>query len=183
MNRRGISPVVGVVLMIAITVLLAGSVATILLGVGDVPDEPAPIIGESSGELEQQSGSSGGEVHITHVAGDDIAVENIEIAVDASDACGEHERLINLPENDSNNAGRFDDTNVESGPIDDSIISGDYDDLGVLDSRTTNQFTEGSSLQFRLASSECELDAGDEVIVRVVHVPSDSAIITRQLTV
>lgn len=183
-RSRGVSPVLSTILMAAIVVVLAGAASLYVFDIGEELRNPAPNVAESSGELIQQSGFNGGKIRITHEAGDTVATGETEIVVDASDACGKRERLINLPEDDSNNAGRFADTNVQSGSISGSIISGgSATELGVLDSRTTNQFTAGSFLQFRLTAGDCSLDSEDVVAVRVVHTPSNSVIITEQLTV
>ena len=40
-DERGVSPVIGVILMVAITVILAAVIAAFVLGIGDT-DEPAP---------------------------------------------------------------------------------------------------------------------------------------------
>jgi len=183
-NSRAVSSVIATLLLIAVVVVLSATIATALLGAGSELRDPAPNVAQSSGEFVEQEGFTGGMVRITHLAGDTVAVADLEIAIDATDACSERERLVNLPEDDSNNAGRFADTNVESGDIGDSIVSGGYTELGVLDSRTTNEFTAGSWLQFRLAGSSgyCPLDPGDRVVVRVVHVPSNSVLITEDLT-
>lgn len=182
-QSRAVTPVIGIILLVAITVILAATITVFVLGTGGDVQEPSPTIGQSSGELVEQSGSSGGTIKITHVAGSSVAVENMEVTVDATDACGAQERLINLPEDDSNNAGRFADSNVESGSISNSIISGQYMDLGVFDSQTSNQFVAGSYFQFRLTSGNCPLDDGDKITVRGVHLPSNSVVITETLTV
>lgn len=183
-RSRGISPVIGTVLLVAIVVVLAAAVSALVLGLGDGLRDPGPDVGQSSGELEAQSGTDGGVITITHEGGEPVSVEDLEIAVDATDACGDRDRLVDLPENDSNNAGRFADSNVESGSISDSIVdAGTSTDLKVLDSRTGNRFEAGTSLQFRLESGECPLSDGDTVVVRVVHTPSNSVIIEKELVV
>ena len=59
-GERAVSPVVGIVLMVAITVALAGAVGTMLLGFA--PPEPAPTVNYSFS-------GSGDEVTITHTHG------------------------------------------------------------------------------------------------------------------
>ncbi|WP_331236045.1 type IV pilin N-terminal domain-containing protein [Natronorarus salvus] len=59
-GERAVSPVVGVVLMVAITVVLAGAAGAMLLGFG--PLEPAPTVSYSFS-------SSGDELTITHTHG------------------------------------------------------------------------------------------------------------------
>ena len=183
-RSRGASSVVSTLLLVAIVVVLSATLSAVALGVADDLRNPGPYVSQSSGELVVQEGRGGGIVRITHVAGDPVPVEELEIAVDATDACGERERLIDLPEDPSNDAGRFADSNVASGSIDGSIVSGQTGlDLGVLDSRTSNSFEAGSSLAFRLTSGECPLTDGDRIVVRVVHVPSGSVTIRKALTV
>ncbi|VTT88060.1 Vng1974h [Halorubrum sp. DM2] len=183
-RSRGVTSVVSTVLLVAIVVVLSATLSVFALGVTDELQDPGPYVSQSSGQLVVQEGSDGGIVRITHVAGDPVPVEETEIAIDATDTCGERERLINLPEDPSNNAGRFADSNVASGPINESIVSGQTGlDLGVLDSRTSNTLGAGSHLGFRLTGGECQLTAGDRIVVRVVHVPSGSVTISQEFAV
>ncbi|ELZ39844.1 type IV pilin [Halorubrum tebenquichense] len=180
---RGVTSVVSTVLLVAIVVILSATLSVFALGVSDDLQNPGPYVSQSSGQLAVQDSYDGGIVRITHVSGDPIPVEEMEIAIDASDACGERERLIRLPEG-GGSSGSFADSNVASGSIDDSIVSGgNRVDLGVLDSRTTNRFTAGSFLQFRLTAESCSLTDGDRVVVSVVHVPSGSVAIRQVLVV
>ena len=180
-DDRAVSPVIATILMVAVLVVLSATASTVFLGVGSELRDPAPTIAQSSGTLVAQEGTDGGIVTITHVAGDTVPVSELAVA---SDACGERERLVNLPEDPSNNAGRFADTNVASGDISESIVSGGFEaDLRALDSRTDNDFSAGSALQFRLTGGACPLDPGDRVIVRVVHAPSNSVLVTKTLVV
>lgn len=180
---RAVSSVIATSLMIAMVVVLSTTISGALLDASSELRDPAPNVAQSNGEFVEQEGFSGGIVEITHLAGDTVPVADLEIVIDATGACGERERLVNLPEDDSNNAGRFADANVESGDIDDSIVSGGFGaDLGVLDSRTSDEFTAGSSLRFRLAGTDCPVNPGDRVVVRVVHTPSNAVIIKKDLT-
>ena len=182
-DSRAAAPVVATILLIAVVAVLSATISATLLGAGSELREPAPNVAQSSGAFVEQDGFDGGVVEITHLAGDTVAVADLEIAIDATDACGERERLVNLPEDDGNAAGRFADANVESGDIGESIVSGGFGaDLGVLDSRTSNEFTAGSSVRFRLAGTDCPVDPGDRVVVRVVHVPSNAVLVTKRLT-
>jgi flagellin-like protein len=182
-RSRGVTSVVSTVLLVLIVVVLAATLSVFGLGVADDLRNPGPYVAQSSGQLAVQDGFDGGIVRITHVSGDPIPVEEMEIAVDASDACGERERLIRLPEG-GNSSGSFADSNVASGSIDDSIVSGgNRVDLGVLDSRTANRFAAGSFLQFRLTAESCSLTEGDRLTVTVVHVPSGSVAIRQVLAV
>ena len=67
---RAVSPVVGVVLMVAVTVLLAGVVLAFAAGIQ--PAEPAP---QASFALDAESGTA----TVTHVGGQTIQAENIRV--------------------------------------------------------------------------------------------------------
>lgn len=170
LSERGVSPVIGVVLMVAVVVVVAAAVS--LVGVGFVDDlrHPAPTVGQSSGELVVQDGNDGGVVRLTHVAGDSLTVSDLEIAVDAEDACGESGRLVNLP--------AADDVEYEGDDIFDERpykVTGPLGEAGAT-------WRPGETSSFRLASSECDLDSGDTVTVRVVHTPTKSVIVEKTLT-
>ena len=53
--------------MVAIVVTLAATISTFALGYADELRSPAPVVGESSGELVPQEGDSGGIVRVTHL--------------------------------------------------------------------------------------------------------------------
>jgi archaeal type IV pilus assembly protein PilA len=84
-GERAVSPVVGVVLMIAITVTLAGAVGALLLGFA--PPEPAPTVSYSFS-------SSGGEVTITHTHGGAIEAGTLTVdGVTDEDALADGSRV------------------------------------------------------------------------------------------
>jgi flagellin-like protein len=59
-SRRGVSSAVSVVLLVAVTVILAATVSVFALGVADDIDEAPPLVSESSGELVVQDGTTAG---------------------------------------------------------------------------------------------------------------------------
>jgi flagellin-like protein len=72
-----VSPVIGVVLMVAVTVILAAVIATFVLGVGDSVNDTAP---QASFNFNyEQNGGGSDELAITHNAGDAIAGENLNV--------------------------------------------------------------------------------------------------------
>ena len=74
-----VSPVIGVILMVAITVILAAVIASFVLGLG--PGEAQP---SASFSFEEPSGGSG-DVTVTHDSGDAIPVSNLYIRGDNLD--------------------------------------------------------------------------------------------------
>lgn len=91
-----VSSVIGVILMVAITVVLAAVVTTIVLGIGEDVEEPAPTasflfeledapgenVTDSWGENHTAVGANGNDLQllkITHAGGDDIDPEKLHI--------------------------------------------------------------------------------------------------------
>jgi flagellin-like protein len=182
---RAVSPVISVILMVAVTVILAAVIATFVLGIGEEVSDAGPTIGETSGVLETQDGYDGGNITIRHVAGDSVAVAEIEIVVDATDACGKTGRIQNLPSTAINfGFDGFADENLEKGS--NSIISkGTFSstwDIGVLHETNYNTFEAGERFEFRIKSS-CGLSPGDEVVVDLVHEPTGTLMVTQEFEV
>lgn len=77
-----VSPVVGVVLLVAIAVTLTTTVGVFVLGFG--PGERAP-----NGELQftQNSGNSGPEVNVTVVWADGLDADGVTVQVEGESAC------------------------------------------------------------------------------------------------
>ena len=76
-DERAVSPVIGVILMVAITVILAAVIGTFVLGLGDSLGDSQPTAQLSI------SGDDGTEKVITieHTGGDTINAENIDIVI------------------------------------------------------------------------------------------------------
>ena len=72
---RGVSPVIGVILMVAITVILAAVIGAFVLGLGDQASESAP---QASFDYNFNSNDS---VNVTHGGGDDIDRSNIDLTI------------------------------------------------------------------------------------------------------
>ena len=84
-----VSPVIGVILMVAITVILAAVIATFVLGLGESVSSTAP---QANFQEDYQANGSGANINlndtspadgvltITHTGGDGIAAENLYMA-------------------------------------------------------------------------------------------------------
>ena len=89
-SERAVSPVIGVILMVAITVILAAVIGVFVLGLGDeLGDGAAPQATVSFGESDE------GNVTLTHQGGDTLALED------------EFSLLVNGSVNDGYNAGAW----------------------------------------------------------------------------
>ncbi|GAA3861813.1 hypothetical protein GCM10022627_08490 [Haloarcula argentinensis] len=70
-----VSPVIGVILMVAITVILAAVIATFVLGLGDQVSNTAPQASFST-DYDSTAGATG-QVAVTHDGGDSIKASNL----------------------------------------------------------------------------------------------------------
>jgi flagellin-like protein len=73
-----VSPVIGVILMVAITVILAAVIATFVLGLGDQVSNTAPQASFGF-DWDGQSGGSPADLTIAHDGGDSIPANNVYI--------------------------------------------------------------------------------------------------------
>ena len=79
-DNRGASPVIGVILMVAITVILAAVIGTFVLGSGDRVPGDTP---QASFSFDYDGQTN---VTITHNSGEDLDPETIEVLVDGAEA-------------------------------------------------------------------------------------------------
>lgn len=164
-GSSGQSRALPAVMMAAITIALGSGVSAYMLGLTSGLDEEAPTIGQTSGALEAVDG--GYQVRILHVAGDVVTVSGLEVIVDATDACGKRARLVGLP------TDRIGPDDVEGA----SIFSPAGLEAGALGTGGDGEWSAGERLQFGIDGDRCEIEPGESVTVRVVHVPSDAVLV------
>jgi len=85
-DDNAVSPVIGVILMVAITVILAAVIGTFVLGLGDQVQDTAPT---ASITFDQQ-GEPGddAEIKISHDGGDSLSDDEISIVMEDADNSG-----------------------------------------------------------------------------------------------
>jgi len=85
-TSRGVSPVIGVILMVAITVILAAVIATFVLGLGEQVSDTSPTASWSSSDAGDTVNASENEtiVEFRHTGGSSIDADNLRISVDSS---------------------------------------------------------------------------------------------------
>jgi len=86
-DDRAVSPVIGVILMVAITVILAAVIGTFVLGLGDQVQSTTPqaSFGFDSGE-QTVNGSSVPTMTVIHQSGDSISETDISVSVNGNEA-------------------------------------------------------------------------------------------------
>jgi len=105
-DDRAVSPVIGVILMVAITVILAAVIGTFVLGLGDQVQSTTP---QASFGFETVNDKK--HVEITHETGDSIAKSTLTVSATAE------------IDGASANSAPWDD--LDSGSSDDSVSAGD----------------------------------------------------------
>jgi len=97
-DERAVSPVIGVILMVAITVILAAVIGTFVLGLGDQVQQTQPraSFGFSTTDvaIEDNETAAGNEVpvtgvEITHETGDSLQASNLDVLVNGQQAYSE----------------------------------------------------------------------------------------------
>ncbi len=190
-TTRAVSPVIGVVLLVAVTVVLAGTVVAFFVGADSGLRQPAPQVAQANADLDTQDGFGGGIITVTHQGGDPVTVADVRIVVDTSDVadCSVDQAVIeNLPSTaDFGTLGYGDENlkNGDNGPISKGTGSSQWS-AGALHADTGETFAAGDSFQFRLTGGDepedCPLESGETVRITVVHEPSKQSIITVSVT-
>ncbi|MFC7175840.1 type IV pilin N-terminal domain-containing protein [Halosegnis marinus] len=84
-DEDAVSPVIGVILMVAITVILAAVIGTFVLGLGDQVQSSAPNANFQfqypSADYESSSLEAGDVIEITHNGGQDVSASNLDVQV------------------------------------------------------------------------------------------------------
>jgi flagellin-like protein len=80
-SERAVSPVIGVILMVAITVILAAVIGTFVLGLGDQIGEAQPTAQLS---LESQDLGDDPSVTIVHNGGDELNGDDLSVTINGS---------------------------------------------------------------------------------------------------
>ena len=83
-DEDAVSPVIGVILMVAITVILAAVIGTFVLGLGDRVGQAQPTATFTFG-YEETSGNAD-TIEVTHDGGDAVNYEQVKVTVDSTTA-------------------------------------------------------------------------------------------------
>ena len=188
-THRAVSPIISVILMVAITIILAATISTLVLGFTDDLNEPAPNVAETTGEFTVAEGVAGDEqtVQITHVAGDSVDVEEIEIVVRASGSSLNTEaRLFNLP-SDGIFTRSIDSSNIQGNK---NLIDKGPEKARLIVVEDSNEWSAGETIEFRVAVGEADFREppvgsnpnADKLEVTIVHTPSNAIIFEKTFT-
>jgi len=137
-DEGAVSPVIGVILMVSVTVVLAAVIGAFVLGIGDKLGEPAP-----NAQIDFDYNSDDGVLDVNHDGGDSITADNtgtLSLSIDAT------QDINQVDWNTADPSGYLAGSSFDEAVVDGSIASGD------------NIVTIGSD-----ASGEANLVSGDTV--------------------
>ena len=172
---RATTPVVGVVILVALAVLLGASVSTGAFGVASRLSQPAPTVAHSTATFETgpSTGCGDNQVRVVHDGGDPVPVADLALVVrvPASDA---RARLVEFPL-----AGtQLQDENVvddDRNLVYDNCVGGVLADGG-------QEWVAGTALAIELNAGGETIAPGERIAVTVVHTPSKSTIVETRVT-
>jgi FlaG/FlaF family flagellin (archaellin) len=161
-----VSPVVGVVVLVGVTVTLA-AVAGTTVAFGYASVEPAPQATFTATANATDGWPEGQHLRVVHRGGDAVAVAEVAVVVTIP-RVDAHARLSGFP------TRRLTDDNVRGRDVFDNGYAG-VD--GALDAaHTDGAWTAGESTSIRVAQGDLDLRPGDRVRIRVVHRPSNAVL-------
>ncbi len=167
-DNSGVSPVIGVILMVAITVILAAVIGTFVLGLGDSLEQTpqAQLNVEDAGPPSPlESGDTPADLmSVNHRGGDTILDDDIEIRISGP---GDSFETIW----DGSTASSYTYNDGASGTATAELASDPPGDLSV---------GGGFTVEFTSASSA---DIDGEWGIQIIHSPSDSILIDQSITV
>jgi len=168
-DDSAVSPVIGVILMVAITVILAAVIGTFVLGLGDSLEQ-AP---QATLNAEDASASYVNNTTTTYPAGNDSAAA-FEISQDGGDEILFDDVRI-VVDGDGTNA------QFEQGSWNDSRV-GVF--VNSANPESGDGFVVGDSLIIGNSQSgtETALESDTEYRIRLIHVPSDSILLDEEVT-
>jgi flagellin-like protein len=189
LSRRGVAPIISVILMVGIVVVLAGVISVFVLDFTESVDDPAPNVADTTGEF--VPGADEQIVRITHLGGEDVAISEVEIIVRASgpgDDLPLEARLVDLPSDGFQTS--IDSNDIQGDNfIDDSRGLFGTDPDQIIIAEDSNTWSAGQTIEFGINVGgggdvgadfrdppDLENDDGeaDTLEVIIVHTPSNS---------
>ena len=163
-SDRGVSPVIGVILMVAITVILAAVIGTFVLGLGDSLNQaPQSTLdaSDASDEANVTAGSTKNLLEISHNGGDALGD-------------GDYRVTVTPPGGSS--------LDVHNGTNADPTVNFGSDNTVELSS-DPGEFSVGSTMTVVVGSTAGEYDFAGDWQVRIIHGPSESILLDQTVTV
>jgi flagellin-like protein len=150
-NEEGVSPVIGVILMVAITVILAAVIAAFVFGMGGSLNEAPPSVSLTAAS---NGATSGEDIIIEHSGGEALAGSEWKVSVVGAG---------------SNTAYVFSDS-ADDFTVGDQLIIENHETV------TTSSYTFSTTWKYD-SSSGSAFVKGNKYDVKIVHIPSNSLVL------
>ena len=150
-DEEAVSPVIGVILMVAITVILAAVIAAFVFGMGGNLTEAPPSV---SLVASSNSATSGADIIIKHTGGDVLAGSDWKVSVVAA----------------GNNTGYVTSSSVDDFSVGSQVIIENDETI-----TTTAPYTFSTTWKHNGGGDE--FVQGNKYDVKVVHIPSNSMVL------
>ncbi|PSQ00577.1 hypothetical protein BRC94_05550 [Halobacteriales archaeon QS_5_70_17] len=177
-DERAVSPVIGVILMVAITVILAAVIGTFVLGLGDQVSSSAPRASiaaqDADDTLALHDGTADDGIDMTHDSGASLETSNVQIVVRNADT---NSKVATFSESDGWTATDGDGDVTHVALDGDEIGTSTDGSLDVGDTVKIKQKSEGTS------GSDSTLSPDTDYEVTVIHLPSDGTVSSGEITV
>ena len=157
-GSRAVSPVIGVILMVAITVILAAVIGTFVLGLGENVNSTPQV----SFDFETNETTTGtiDQITITHNGGDSIDVNRLNVTGGVADIEGSNDKPI-----------AFTDDDISDFTSGDTLSAGDQ---LLIDSSTTNISINGEEGDVVRIVYKTE-GGGSSSVIGTFELPADGA--------
>ncbi len=173
-DDRGVSPVIGVILMVAITVILAAVIGTFVLGLGDslqtTPQNSLSMsdAGDTYSNDGTETDANEAAFVISHSNGDSVAMDELRIVIRDSSGAS----VASLSGGTWTSSATNDGLQVSVNSTGPGSFASDYE-LSVGDTLTIEQTGDGADT---VGDSGNSLTPGEEYTIQVIHIPSESTI-------
>ena len=147
-DDRGVSPVIGVILMVAITVILAAVIGTFVLGLGDSLQQApqAQLDAEAGGDVDNPT------LELSHNGGDTLTTSDIRVVIDGGPTIDDLSAVTDVPSEFSvggtvelNNSNTWDETDYSGAPTGDAEVQVIHKPSESIILDTTVDFPESGS--------------------------------------
>ena len=172
-DDRGVSPVIGVILMVAITVILAAVIGTFVLGLGDsLQQAPQATLNAEDASVDYNNSDPGSAAFdISQDGGDAIPLGDARIVITGDNLDGNVEFTQGTwTEQGANNS--------LNATLNGEPIEGDAPELAVGDSVTI----ENSGDMAAAGTDDTVLNPDNTYRIRLIHIPSESILLDQEVT-
>lgn len=182
MHNRGVSPVIGVIVVAALVVILGAGVAAYALGFTDTIEDERALVVDTTGEFDisDDTPSNTQIVTIKHKAGDSVRVADLRMIVRALGPDSDFPKTATLTSLPASGAS-IDGQNIIGN---DGLIDKSSDAANLVANDDRDTWRPGDKIKFRVNTGTADFripsentdPKADTLEVRLVYLPTDSVL-------